>query len=625
MFRNLFRRKNNQQTSIINDELDYERLPVLSAAELISFTEQQNRIRSIKRIIKIDDMRFKLLYLDVIYTFAELVQLMPASQAHHHAVPGGLFIHTLEVIEEAISLRQQYKLPAFAEQEVQERERHVWTYAVFAAAILHDIGKRVTLCNFLVDNTIYSAYDNCLPTTPHKNYKIGFNETKYHHIHEQIGLTFIDIFPQIGRKFLFSHLHVVKEMIAYIHGDKFNAGMIGEIIRKADQKSTGQSLAHTPTRKFQGATVENIGERLMTQLRLMIASNDFIVNKPNANIYTKNGYTYCVSKVIVDNIREELIKNNEVDIPRDNNRIFDIFQEYGFVEVNHYTGKSIHYISIYHHGNQRVFTVLKFLTAKLFQVIPTDFDGEIEEVKDRESATKKVVSEAIVLNSEQNADEKPQKNINAETSDDPFTTHPDTTHPEPDAENLNNCNEAEIIKVESSVTNNSSTDVFAKTSESQTETPKPETKEEKTEVKSASKSLAKEFLQWCHKNIVDKSIIINESNSVIQKVAYNGESVIAVVTPRIFILYAQENDMPNPKDKSTFTKIQSAIHKEKLNIKAPYGQIHNYKIKKSLNNPVNDNIKIRHYLFTVENFCGDDSHIKEIILRLTDNTNLIKA
>ena len=79
--------------------LDYRELPVMTAEELFSFTKQQTRLRNIKRIVQIDDTRYRILYQEVIERFAELVQLMPASQAHHHAVPGGLFIHTLEVME----------------------------------------------------------------------------------------------------------------------------------------------------------------------------------------------------------------------------------------------------------------------------------------------------------------------------------------------------------------------------------------------------------------------------------------------------------------------------------------------------------------------------------------------
>ncbi len=603
-------------------ELDYNKLPVMGAEELIHFTGQQNRIMSIKRIVKIDNERFQILYLDVIYNFAELVQLMPASQAHHHAVPGGLFIHTLEVIEHAMRLRQQYKLPAFAEPEVQERERHAWTYAIFVAAILHDIGKRVSMCSFLCKEKAYSAYEaKPLSQTTNKNYKLVFHKTKYHELHEKIGLSLIDIIPPAGKIFIFSNLRIVKEMMAYIHGDKFNHGMIGEIIIKADKKSTGESLAHSPTRKFKGASKENIGERLMTQLRLMIASNDFIINKSNANIYTTDeGYTYCVSKVIVDAIREQLQKENVTDIPADNNRIFDIFQEYGFAETNHYTGKSIHYVQIFHNGNSKVFTVLKFRTNKLFQVLPEKFDGKIEEIRDKESAKENKIPTVTanetsppetVTENQTPATELSSNDNNKNDILDKISTETATNTPSIPATEKNNYDKT-------------GEDIFAKTPpEPVTENQTPAT--EKNKFQNSDKTdLASDFLEWCRKNILEKSIIINESYGPIQKVSINGSSVIALVTPRIFSMFAESIGMANPTDKSTFTKIQSKIHQKKLNIPAARGQIHVFKIKKSINNALNKNIKIRHYLFAIDVFCGNDNEVKEIINKIDDNTNLVK-
>lgn len=640
-----------KQTLPTDEALDYNKLPVMTADELIQFTGQQTRILSIQRIINLDKERFQVLYLDVIYRFAELIQLMPASQAHHHAVPGGLLIHTLEVIEGAMRLRKEYKLPAFAEPEVQERERHAWTYAVFATAILHDIGKRVTLCNFITDKGVmYSAFeDQYLPQTRHKTYKIVFNSAKYHPLHEQIGLTFTDIFPEVGRKFIFSHLHILKEMCAYIHGDKFNAGMIGEIIRQADQKSTGESLAHSPTRKFKGANQENIGERLMTQLRLMIASNDFVINKPNANIYTSDsGYTYCVSKVIVDALREQLAKNNEMDIPADNNRIFDIFQEYGFVETNHYSGKSIHYIRIFHLGNNRVFTVLKFKTAKLFQVLPQEFEGKIEEVKDRTSENTAHI--AADINHRTELPQSFPQDTETESASKTATASMTTPVATPEAQST----ETTKVSTETETATHLETDIIddliadadgagfheppfvteashesgATTAyKSVAEPVNTETVTDQKPIQPENQQidLAADFLRWCREKLKEKVIVINESNGLIQKVSYGNTAVIAVVTPRIFSEYADSIGLPNPTEKSTFSKVQSAIHKSKLNIPAARGQIHPYKIKKSINNPLNGNIRISHYLFTIEVFCQNDEALMQIIKRIENNTNLVKV
>lgn len=120
------------------DKLDFDQLPVLPARALIDLTGQYSRLAHIRRIVQIDDVTYQTLYQDTIERFAELVQLMPASQAHHHAVPGGLFVHTLEVLEHALTLRRQHKLPMFATEKQQEDERHLWTYAVFLAALLQN-------------------------------------------------------------------------------------------------------------------------------------------------------------------------------------------------------------------------------------------------------------------------------------------------------------------------------------------------------------------------------------------------------------------------------------------------------------------------------------------------------
>ena len=115
------------------DKLDFDQLPVLSARALIDLTGQYSRLAHIRRIVQIDDATYQSLYQETLERFAVLVQLMPASQAHHHAVPGGMFVHTLEVLEFALTLRRQYKLPQFASEKQQEDERHLWTYAVFLA------------------------------------------------------------------------------------------------------------------------------------------------------------------------------------------------------------------------------------------------------------------------------------------------------------------------------------------------------------------------------------------------------------------------------------------------------------------------------------------------------------
>ena len=681
------------------DKLDFDQLPVLPARALIDLTGQYSRLAHIRRIVQIDDVTYQTLYQDTIERFAELVQLMPASQAHHHAVPGGLFVHTLEVLEHALTLRRQHKLPMFATEKQQEDERHLWTYAVFLAALLHDVGKRLTLCRFILDNNReLEPFSSDPAQLAGRHYRIVFNDPKYHVLHEQIGLAFIGhLLSPLAQDFILPRLHVMQQVMGYIHGDDDAAEIIGKIVRQADQQSTGESLQHIPTRRFKGATLENIGERLMTRLRHLLADNRFAINTRNGNVYTtgdfRAGYTYILSKTLADTLRNSLHEDGQTDIPTDNNRIFDILGEHGFAERNA-DGKVMHYLKRTLQGKSDTYTVLKFRTARLLTTTPPPFPGDLVEVANRETAAPSyaAVAKSAVPASHQPApipasspppatvpeapdtfsdqtfpwDETatPQTTTPA-TADDPFadtatggtfTPHaaatdenrPATATGEETAQQTAAADDpfADSTGIEApfSVPATATTaqpvpataaEPFAPAAgkdenlpQETTEIPPPAAGEQTPAAAAAGgqaepTDLGERFLAWCRAQIRERAIVINESNSVINKVHDQGRDVIAAVTPRIYFLFGDTLGLA--QDKSTATRIQSALHKSKSNIPAPAGQIHRYQIKKSENNPLGGHQTLNFYLFEIEKFAGDDTAVKTIIDSVPTNGNLAPA
>ena len=681
------------------DKLDFDQLPVLSARALIDLTWQYSRLAHIRRIVQIDDATYQSLYQETLERFAVLVQLMPASQAHHHAVPGGMFVHTLEVLEIALTLRRQYKLPQFASEKQQEDERHLWTYAVFLATILHDVGKRLTLCRFILDDERELAPFSTDPAKlAGRHYRIVFNDSKYHALHEQIGLAFIGhLLSPLAQDFILPRLHVMQQVMGYIHDDDDTASIIGKIVREADQRSTGASLQHIPTRKFRGATLENIGERLMTRLRHLLADNRFAINTRNGNVYTTGdfhtGYTYILSKTLADTLRNSLHEDGQNDIPSDNNRIFDILGEHGFAERNA-DGKVMHYLKRTLQGKSDTYTVLKFRTARLLVTAPPPFPGDLVEVASRETAapTYAMAAKSAVPASHQPApipasspppatvpeapdtfsdqtfpwDETatPQTTTPA-TADDPFAdtatggtftpyaaatdeNRPATATGEETAQQTAAADDpfADPTGIEApfsvSATATTAQPVPATAAEpfaaaagedenlpqETTKTPPPAAGEQLPSAAAAGEQtepsdLGERFFAWCRAQIRERKIVINESNSVINKVCYQGRDVIAAVTPRIYFLFGDTLGLV--QDKSTATRIQHALHKNKSNIPAPAGQIHRYQIKKSENNPLGGHQALNFYLFEIEKFAGDDTAVKTIIDGVPTNGNLVPA
>lgn len=112
-----------------------------TAEQLLNTPRRQKLLAHIWQRTSISRKQFASLYLKPIERYAELVQLFPASESHHHAYPGGMLDHGLEIVAYALKLRQSYLLPICSTPEEQTVQSEVWTAGIAYAALLHDIGK----------------------------------------------------------------------------------------------------------------------------------------------------------------------------------------------------------------------------------------------------------------------------------------------------------------------------------------------------------------------------------------------------------------------------------------------------------------------------------------------------
>lgn len=84
---------------------------VHSGEHLLSTPDRQVHLRELARLVAVPSAHFDALYRAAVLRFARYVQLLPASESHHHAFAGGLLDHTLEVLVEALKQRRAVMLP----------------------------------------------------------------------------------------------------------------------------------------------------------------------------------------------------------------------------------------------------------------------------------------------------------------------------------------------------------------------------------------------------------------------------------------------------------------------------------------------------------------------------------
>jgi integrating conjugative element relaxase (TIGR03760 family) len=119
-------------------------LRVLTASQLLQCVKADKALAEIWRQSRQSEATWQRDLLPAIHRYAEFVQLMPASEAHHHAHAGGLLSHTIEMLLAAMTWRNAHLLPEGSAIEEIDNQRDQWTYVVFFAALLHDIAKPMT-------------------------------------------------------------------------------------------------------------------------------------------------------------------------------------------------------------------------------------------------------------------------------------------------------------------------------------------------------------------------------------------------------------------------------------------------------------------------------------------------
>jgi integrating conjugative element relaxase (TIGR03760 family) len=360
-------------------------VPVLPTQDLLA--ARREPINRLEELAGTTRPHFERYYLGVLRRFAAWAQQLPASEAHHHAYPGGLLDHGLEVAVAALRLRQGALLPPGAPPEEAVLKKDLWTYAVFTLALLHDAAKPATdhtVTVFGEDSTSWpwNPWVGSLCDDPKARwYRIDFRRQREYRTHQRAGLL---LAPRLvgaeGLAWLASDPAVFSAWLAYATGDMGQAGILADLLVQADRESVARSLGSGVAVRAAPAGVTPLHKMLLTTLRHLIDSGELPLNRRGAAGFRTGDDLWLLSKRTMDAVRAHGLLTGQSGLPTENTRLFDVLQDHG-VLVPNAEGRAVWRATVRGDGHADPLTLLRIPVARLWadpETAPPAFDGAVE-------------------------------------------------------------------------------------------------------------------------------------------------------------------------------------------------------------------------------------------------------
>lgn len=495
-----------------------------TAAALLAAPRRQRLLEHIWQRTSLSRTQFDALYLAPINRFAELVQLFPASEAHHHAWPGGLLDHALEAVAFALKMRQSRLLPVGAVPETQAAQAEAWTAAIAYAALLHDIGKvAVDLHVEYGDGTVWHPWHGPLAHP----YRFRYVKGREYRLHgAAAGLVSMHVLDAGILDWLCDYPEMWHALLYVLAGQYEHAGVLGEIVMQADQASVAQALGGDPA-KAVAAPKHALQRKLLDGLRYLV-QEEFKLNQPQASDgWLTQDALWLVCKTVADKLRAHLLSQGIDGIPTDNPTLFNVLQEHG-ISLPTADGKAVWRAKVTgKNGWSHSFTFLRVAPALIWEPDqrPEPFAGSVRADGEASGETgEAAVHEARVDHGKTGQTPQAAQPPAFDAFDpasllgflEPAQDKPVPVDPPPGEESVPvQATPKKITPVP--------LDLPVKADGPETETD--------------SKPSGEHFIRWLRQSIRTRKIIINEANALVHTVA----ETVFLVTPGIFQRYAQEH------------------------------------------------------------------------------------
>lgn len=240
LFGSLFRGKKTEERLGMTNKPG--QLRALSAEELLETPSRKAILNNIRALMSLPDKHYDALIGQLFKNYALFVQQLPATQRHHHAMPGGLLDHSLEITLTALLIRRGFMLPIGSSPEVLARKQDIWSYATLTGALLKNVG--VALVQQMIG--LYDAHGKWLghwsPIKESLGKHLFYDVSFVTDAPTSLGARMTPLIAQMlvpiqGILWLYEDKLVFNHWLAVLSWDVAGAGILGQMIDRANKEN----------------------------------------------------------------------------------------------------------------------------------------------------------------------------------------------------------------------------------------------------------------------------------------------------------------------------------------------------------------------------------------------------
>ena len=318
-----------------------EGLPTYPPATLLA--TQKELVDGVRQIIA-NEALLNEHYTPAMMRLASLIQLLPASQSHHHRGAGGMLRHSLEVGLWALQQTEGKLIRGVVTPQQRRVIEPRWKLTVFLAGICHDLGKIVT-------DVSVTDRANAVRWRPYRHglydWAISHNIDNYFlHWNDGRGKKHVTVSSTL------MHLVVGQESMDWISDGSTDAwvwlneslnnnpgatNQIHNFVVKADQLSVERDLKGMGV-AMAGYEIGVPVERYLTDImRRLVQEGIWRINEPSARVWNLEGTTYLVWPMAGEEIARRTKDEDIPGLPKTADGILDMMveREIAFLRDNH--------------------------------------------------------------------------------------------------------------------------------------------------------------------------------------------------------------------------------------------------------------------------------------------------